>query len=143
MKHLITPMLLIVTIVSAHTAAGATADPMCATLRDFVASLRPGETKKLTFHTLWGSNFKGKSEPSISTTACAHSDDLPAKAVCKYLTEHASVEFSGNNVKRALSCLSTRTRFDPSVELNEGVFSLSYGSSSRGSLVTIKFEEDT
>jgi hypothetical protein len=56
--------------------------------------------------------------------------------------EHGAVEFSGGNVKAALSCLSRGTTFADKLQLGSGEFDFSYGTDDRGSNVTIKFGED-
>ncbi len=73
---------------------------------------------------------------------CVHHNYAPAQRVCEYLMQYGAVEFAGNNVKDALSCLSPKTRFAPSVGLHRASFSLSFGSENRGALIEIEFYED-
>jgi len=114
-------ILITVLLAVATCATGsAHADPMCPPLRAFVASVKPSETKELTFHTLWGGNFKAESEPAAYAKRCIHNDYASAKSVCSFLMDHGAVEFAGNNVKRALSCLSPQTTFGRLVDLNRG-----------------------
>jgi hypothetical protein len=117
-------------------------DPLCGPLQTFANSVPPGETRELTFHTIWGSNFKDSPEPAVRATRCLHHGDAQAKAVCDYLASSASVEWPGNSVERALACLSPGTRFAKRVDMQQGVFSLSYGSGERGSRLKLVFGED-
>lgn len=118
-------------------------DAMCVPLREFSTSVRPGESKSIIFHTIWGGNFLDEMEPAIFGKRCVHSRYGPAKAVCTYLMEHGAAEFSGNNVERALACLEQGTGFGPNVEINHGEFWIRYGTPDRGAHILVEFEEDT
>jgi hypothetical protein len=120
----------------------AAANGLCGTLRDFVASVKPAETRKLRFNTIWGSNFKDRSEPANGAKRCDFGSYEPAKALCKYLMEFGSTESAGYNTKSAITCLSPKTRFAAGTKLNAISFSLSFGAESRGSLVDISYSED-
>ena len=122
--------------------AFAGADPLCGPLREFVRSVEREATRSLEFHTLWGGNFKGASEPAIFAKRCNHDGYAPAMAVCAYLMEHGAIEFSENNLKRAATCLSPRTQIDASVSLDNISMSLEYGSDDRGSTVTLAYLDD-
>jgi len=113
-------------------------DPLCSPLRDFVRSVHPGETKVLEFHTSWGGNFKDSPAPVIFAKRCNHYGYGPAEAVCAHLMEHGAIEFSDNNLKSAVMCLSPKTRMAPSLSLNSAEISLTYGSSQ----VNLEFGED-
>jgi hypothetical protein len=118
------------------------ADGLCKPLTDFITSVRPNETRVLKFHTSWGSNFHDSNEPALAAKRCDHGGYEPAKAVCDYLMEHGATEFSGNNAKSAIGCLSTKTRFAAGTELHSINFSLTFGGDDRGSLVDITLQED-
>lgn len=115
----------------------------CDVLRSFVGSVKSDETKELVFRTSWGSNFKDTPEAVLSAKRCDHGGYPAAKNVCKYLMEHASVEFAAITVKNAISCLSPGNNFDDQLTINSGSFSISYGSQDRGSIVEIMFNEDS
>lgn len=118
------------------------ADPLCGPLREFVRSVEREATRSLEFHTSWGGNFKGASEPAIFAKRCDHDGYAPAIAVCAYLMEHGAVEFPENNLKSAATCLSPKTRIDAGVSLHNISMSLDYGSDDRGSTVTLAYLED-
>jgi hypothetical protein len=132
--------LLIATVASPEVSASPRTD-LCKVLRGFAASVQPDEKREFTFSTSWGSNFKDDQEPAFFAKRCIHDGYGPAKAVCDYLMEQGYVEFADANVEDAISCLS-KTTFDPSLNLNEGDFSFSYGSERRGALIDITFHED-
>ena len=117
-------------------------DEMCASVLDFAESIGPDDVRSITFHTSWGGNFRDDPEPAIFAKRCVHEDYAPAEAVCAYLMQHGATEFSGNNVERMLSCLAPRTRFGSSIDLNEGQFSVRFGTPDRGSHISIEFRED-
>jgi hypothetical protein len=121
----------------------AEADGLCGSLRKFVESVRPDESRTLEFHTSWGSDFKDSDgEPAVSAKRCIHNGYEPAKAVCSYFMENGAVEFSGNNAKRAVMCLSQKTNFADRLVLDGIELSLTYGTDDRGSHVDIKFSAD-
>jgi hypothetical protein len=107
-----------------------------------VASVQPDETREFTFRTSWGSNFKDDPEPAIAAKRCEHGGYNPAKNVCTYLMEYGSTEFTGADVKDAVSCLSRKTKFDRRLSLYLASFHFSYGSDDRGALIDITFKED-
>ena len=114
----------------------------CRVLRAFVMSVQPNESREFTFRTSWGSNFKGAAEPALFARRCEPHGYAPAEKVCAYLMESGSTEFSGENVKDTIACLSRKTRFDPRLSLNEANFDFNYGSESSGALINITFKED-
>lgn len=124
-------------------ATPAKADPLCAPLRAFVASVKSDETKTLEFHTSWGGNFKDSTEPAIFAKRCNHFGYGPADVVCTYLMEHGAIEFSDTNFKRAVMCLLPRTRLDSGLSVSGAAMSLSYGSPDRGAHVSLVFSEDS
>jgi len=124
-------------------AAPVKADPLCAPLRAFVASVKPDETKTLEFHTSWGGNFKGATEPVVFAKRCNHYGYGPAETVCSSLMEHGSIEFAGNNLKRVVMCLSPKTRLDTGLSWSSATMSLPYGSSDRGANVSLDLSEDS
>lgn len=125
----------------AHQAASA-ADGLCGPLRKFVESVKPNETRLLKFHTIWGSDFKDSKEWAMGAKRCEHNGYDPAKSVCAYFMEHGATEFSGNNAKSAVMCLSPKTHFAPRMELHTISVSLTYGTDDRGSNVDIEYSED-
>jgi hypothetical protein len=130
-------------IMLAANVPAAAEDGLCKSLKSFVSSVKPDETRVLKFHTSWGSNFKDDDEPAFSAKRCDHGGYDPAKAVCAYLMEHGATEFSGNNAKSAVSCLSSQTHVAAGMQIHSVSVSFSVGTESRGSLVDIEFVEDT
>ena len=124
-------------------AAQTKTDPLCAPLRAFVESVEPDEGRALEFHTSWGGNFKDSPEPAISAKRCNHFGYGEAEAVCAYLMEHGAVEFAGNNLKRAVMCLSPKTRLDSGLSVSGAAISLTYGSPDRGANVRLDLSEDS
>ena len=117
-------------------------EPLCVPLLEFVTSVKRDELRELTFRTSWGRDFKDSLEEDVMyAKRCIHDGYEPAMKVCKYLMEHASVEFAGYNVIAALTCLSPETQFS-GVQLHHGSFSLSFGTDDRGSLIDIELYED-
>jgi hypothetical protein len=129
-----------ITLAASHSAAAE--DGLCKPLRRFIASVKPDEIRVLKFHTSWGSNFKDDEEPAFFAKRCDHGSYEPAKAVCEYLMEHGATEFSGNNAKAAVSCLSAQTRIAAGMQIHAVSVSFSVGTENRGSLVDIEFIED-
>ena len=142
MKHSLFLIGLIAIVGPSQAAVRKAPDPFCAPLQAFARSVRSDEHHEFTFHTLWGGNFNDSPDPAVFAKRCDHNGYAPAKAVCDYLMENGAVEFSGNNAKHALACLSPGTRFAPLVSLDLGAFSLSYGTPERGSNLTVEFSED-
>ena len=138
----------IATIIFASTSLAACAslpsatDEMCAPVLAFAESVGPDEVRTIAFHTSWGGNFRDDPEPVIYAKRCIHEDYAPAKAVCAYLIDHGATEFSGRNVERIISCLAPQTSFGPSINLNEGQFSVRFGTPERGSHISVQFGED-
>jgi hypothetical protein len=120
-------------------------DLLCAPLRAFVESVKPDQAQIFEFRTSWGSDFKDSDSTKsvIFAKRCNHFDYGPAKPVCAYLMEHGAIEFSDNNLKRIIMCLSPKTRFDSDLSVSSAVMSLTYGSDDRGALVSLDFAEDS
>jgi hypothetical protein len=143
MKLRSSSLFLVLTAIAWAPAAYASPAPeFCRVLRAFVKSVQPDETREFTFRTSWGSNFKDDKEPAFFAKRCVHEGYAPAEKVCAYLMEHGSTEFTGVDVKDAVSCLSPKTRFDARLSLNEANFHFSYGSENRGALIDVTFKED-
>jgi hypothetical protein len=123
-------------------AARTKTDPLCAPLRTFVESVKPDETRALEFHTSWGGNFKDSTEPAIFAKRCNHFGYDQAEAVCSSLMESGSIEFAGSNFKRAVMCLSPKTRLDSGLSVSSAAISLAYGSPDRGASVSLELSED-
>jgi hypothetical protein len=122
--------------------AGLAADGLCRPLRRFVTSVKPSETRALEFHTVWGSGFKDSDDgQTLAAKRCDHNGYEPAKSVCAYFMEHGATEFSGNNAKDAVMCLSKKTYFSDLV-LDSIEVSLTYGTHDRGSNVEIRYAPD-
>ncbi len=117
-------------------------DPLCAPLRAFVQSVQPDESRVLEFRTSWGSSFKDSTEPALFAKRCNHFGYSPAETMCEYLVKHGATEFSDNNLKRSVMCLSPKTKLDSGLSIADATFSLSYGSDDRGALVSLKLVED-
>jgi len=122
---------------------GAAAQGLCEPLRQFIESVKPDETRTLEFHTSWGSDFRDSNDEQVlSAKRCIHNGYEPAKAVCAYLMQNGAVEFSGNNAKSALMCLSRKTHFADRLVLDGIELSLTYRTDDRGSNVDIKYSHD-
>ena len=91
---------------------------------------------------MWGSNFKDSKEPAMYAKRCEHYSYGPAKEVCSYLVTNGATEFSGNNAKDAVACLSTKTQFAPRTQLHALSMSFQYGTETRGELVDVDYSED-
>jgi hypothetical protein len=115
---------------------------LCKVLRSFVDSVKPDEQREFTLRTSWGMNFKDAPEQAFAAKRCEHNDYEPAMKVCEYLMENSAIEFAGVNVKDAITCLSKKTRFAPSMNLNYGSFSFQYGSDNQGALIDITLQYD-
>jgi len=129
-------------ITLAASLPAAAEDGLCRPLRSFIASVKANETHVLKLHTSWGSNFKDDKEAAFSARRCDHGGYDPAKAVCDYFMKHGATEFSGNNAKSAVSCLSSQTRFAAEMKVHAISLSFTVGTEDRGSLVDIQFAED-
>ena len=131
-RHLI--VVVLSAIAGAPTARGA--ESLCTSLREFVSSVKSGETREFTFYTSWGRGFDA-SPDTMAAKGCSHGDYPPAQKVCDYLMEYGSIEYAENNVKQALGCLSPETRLAPTLRLRRASFSLSLASR-----VELEFNED-
>jgi hypothetical protein len=132
------PILTLLTYQTALAAHG-----LCGPLRKFVESVKPHESKVLEFHTSWGSGFKDSDDKlTLYAKRCDHNDYEPAKAVCAYLMKQGAIEFSGNNAKAAVMCLSQETHFGDRLLLDGIEISLTYGTDDRGSNVEIQYARD-
>lgn len=100
------------------------------------------ESRVLEFHTSWGSGFKGSDDKTLYAKRCDHHDYESARAVCAYLMEQGAIEFSGNNAKAVVMCLSQGTRFGDRLLLDGIEISLTYGTNDRGSNVEIQYAQD-
>jgi hypothetical protein len=107
-------------------------DTLCEPLRKFVESVKPRESKTITFRTSWGAGFKDSEGPSLAE-----------KLVCADFMANGSTEFPGTTARSAISCLSRDTRFAPRITLHAIAVSFSYGTDDRGSLVDITLAEDS
>ena len=122
---------------------GAAAQGLCEPLRAFIESVKPNETRTLEFHTSWGSDFKDSNDQQVlSAKRCVPNGYDLAKPVCAYLMQNGAVEFSGNNAKQALMCLSRKTHFADHVVLDGIKLSLTYGTEDRGSHVDVEYSPD-
>ena len=143
MRHLLIPWVLILMTLPCQAMAATKPDPLCAPLRAFASSVQPDQTKSLEFHTSWGGGFKGSDKRTMYEVQCIDHGYAPAKAVCKQLMEQGAVEFSGENAKRALVCLSQGTQFGQNhLQLGQAEFSFYFGTEQRGSNITMQFQQD-
>jgi len=110
---------------------------LCTQLRAFARSVATGQTQSLEFHTVWGGDFKSVTSRTLYEKQCIDHGYQPAKVVCKFLMQHGAVEFSGNNAKSAVSCLSSATRFASSMRLDGLDVSFPFCTSNRGSNITV------
>jgi hypothetical protein len=118
------------------------ADGLCESLRTFADSVKPGETKTLRFHTIWGSNFKDRDGKASGAKRCDYAGYEPAKPVCTHLMEYGAIQFSGYNAKATVQCLSKKTRFAADAEVQSMSVSLTYGAKHRGSRIAVELKED-
>lgn len=126
---------------SASLPAAAGGD-LCGPLREFISSVKSGETRVLKFNTILGSNFKDREGPARGAKRCDFGSYEPAKTVCKYLMEYGSPESSGYNTKSAITCLSPKTRFATGTKLGAIAFSMKIGAGGHPTLVDVAFTED-
>lgn len=121
-------------------ASGAhTHDSLCKPLRAFAESVAAGQTQSLEFHTVWGGNFKSVTARTLYAKQCIHHGYQPAKVVCKFLMQHGAIEFSGNNAKSAVSCLSPGTHFASPVRLDGLEVSFPFSAPNRSSNITVSY----
>jgi hypothetical protein len=114
-------------------------DPLCAPLREFAKSVVAGQTHTVEFHTVWGGDFKSVTARTMYATRCIDHGYQPAKVVCTSLMQHGAIEFSGNNAKSAVSCLSSATHFASPMNLDGLDVSFSFGTPNRGSNITVTY----
>ena len=114
-------------------------DPLCVPLRAFAKSVVAGQTHSVEFHTVWGGDFNSVTARTVYETRCIDRGYEPAKAVCKSLMQHGAIEFSGNNAKSAVSCLSPATHFGAPIDSDGLDLSFSYGTPNRGSNITVSY----
>lgn len=115
---------------------------LCEPLQHYVVSAAVGESRELKFRVIAGSNFKDREGPAYGGRRCEHGDYEPAKAVCKFLMEHSSIESPGYNVKSVIACLSPKTRFAPGTWLYAIAYAVKLGTDARGSRVDVVLSED-
>jgi hypothetical protein len=142
MKVSVAVAVLAVTLASCEVYAR---DELCSPLKMFVKSIQPNQTQSIEFRTIRG-QFKGSLPSStdivISEKRCENHGYAPAEAVCTILMESGLTEFSGENAKRVLSCLSPKTKFGNMMQLETGQFSFHVGTDYRGSNIELVFRED-
>ena len=136
------PVIATVLVLFSSVLSAAQRDPFCAPIKAFVTSVKPSEIRKLEFHTSWGEGFKDTAGYSLYAKRCDHDGYEPAKLACHALMEQGSAEFAGDNALRVLACLSPGMRFSRHVSLGRIEMSISYGSDSQGSEVTIRLDRD-
>lgn len=142
MRHKTSTLISCLIFVAAYQPAAA-ADDLCEPLRLFAASVAPGESRTLTYQTIWGGNFKDRQETGTAAKRCDYASYEPAKPVCVYLMKYGGYQFTAQNAKLALQCLSKKTRFDPYVEVHSISATAKYGTEARGSHVKIEFQQNT
>jgi hypothetical protein len=143
MKHFRVLVVLMLVASPLYVAAAPSRDPLCAPLRAFVKSVSAGETQTIEFHTVWGGGFKSDTARTIYEKQCVDHGYQPAKVACKYLMQHAAIEFSGDNAERAVSCLSPATRFGSPMSLDRLDLSFAFGTPNRGSNITVSYGPST
>lgn len=124
------------------TAHAAAPMELCKLLRTFAESIPPNSEQEFTYRISWGENFKDSEEPVLGAKRCEHNGYGPARNICSYLMEHGSIESAGVIVKHAVSCLTRKSRFDPSLRIHSANLSFSYGRRNRGALIDLIYEED-
>jgi hypothetical protein len=123
-------------------AAMGSADPICDALRSFAGSVKAGESKTFAFRTAWGGGFKGTRDSVLFETRCEDFGHGPGTVVCQALMKHGSIEFSGKNPLRAITCLTHGFPMKDASRLNRIDIEIPYGSDEHGSTVAIKFDDD-
>lgn len=118
------------------------ADGLCGALREFVDSVKPGETRVVKFHTIWGGNFKDREGQAFGAKRCDYAGYEPGKPVCVFLMEYGSIESSGYNAKMAIECAAKKTQFPTHTELHSISVSLPIGSQDHGPRIKIEFREN-
>lgn len=137
--HTMITLSLFAMLPTAHAAA-----PMelCKLLRTFAESIPPNSEQEFTYRISWGENFKDSEEPVLGAKRCEHNGYGPARNICSYLMEHGSIESAGVIVMHAVSCLTRKSRFGPSLRIHSANLSFSYGGRNRGALIDLIYEED-
>jgi hypothetical protein len=79
-------------------------DPLCQEIAAFANATRPGETHVVSLETAWGSS--NAHPDSLDSRDCTSGGYEPGARLCRYLVQHSSTEFSDNNFRAALACLS-------------------------------------
>jgi hypothetical protein len=145
MNRLAIPVALALSLSYWPAPAHGKADPLCAPLRKFLASVKPDETREIVFRTSWGGGFKDdpSTNDSIASRRCEHQNYAPAKRVCDVLIANSSVEFGNVNAIGAVVCISPDIRFPRYIEFDHGSLSLNYGTPNRGANVSLSYEEDS
>lgn len=133
---------LLATLVSGCASLASRTHGLCAPLREFVASVEPGEKRAIDHHTVWGTGFRGNPEPAFYEVECIHGNYGPAKPLCEHLVEQGSIEFSNRNAEDAISCLAPDMRFSPDVELGSGKFFVMPRLRGHWRSVTLSLEKD-
>jgi hypothetical protein len=114
------------------------ADQLCAPLKAFVASVKPGKTQTLEFETAWFTHLTGSADTGVIGKSCDHHGYNPARVACASLLKYSSTEFAGLNAMRVIMCLSPGTHFAPFAQLDQIALDFSYGYSNRGQNVSVK-----
>jgi hypothetical protein len=79
-------------------------DPLCQEIAMFANATKPGETHVVSLETAWGPS---RMHPdAMASLDCNDGDYAPGARLCRYLVEHSETEFSPNNFRAALACLS-------------------------------------
>ena len=112
---------------------------LCRSLKSFVESVKPDETRTIEFQTSWGAGFKGSSERTMFEKRCIHEEYPPAMNACNLLMKHGAIEFSDQNFSDALSCLSSKTELGSEIQVEQAKVSFSSGTHDRGAHIEISF----
>ena len=116
-------------------------DMLCGEVKEFLASVKPDETRTITLRTFWGAREEGD-RIIMGSKACEHSDYQPGEKLCAYLIENSSTEFAGYNAKRILNCLVPKPGIAEELKIHSGSFSATFGSPDRGALVDLEVAPD-
>ena len=116
-------------------------DTLCAEVKAFLASVKPDETRSVTFRMFWGAREEGDNI-ILGSKTCEHHDYDPGEKLCAYLIQDSSTEFAGYNAKRILNCLTPRQGIAAALDIHSGSFSITFGSPSRGALVDLELAPD-
>jgi hypothetical protein len=79
-------------------------DPLCQEIAAFANATKPGEIHVVSLETAWGSS--NTHPDSLASRDCSSGGYEPGARLCRYLVQHSFTEFSHENFRSSLACLS-------------------------------------